>query len=111
MSEEARLFALVLGLFLFTVIPTFAVTARRLHDVNRSAWSRYTAIWVFTYVGYLLTKGDDNSNYYGPPPDPGPATKRRKIATALEPNVGVAHQDQKEQLNDYYKKVVLKSLD
>ena len=81
--------------FIIVFIPSFAVAARRLHDVNLSGYWQLPYI-LLTFAGYLPThklpsivfltynvlmlcyiiagicflckKGDENANQYGPPP-------------------------------------------
>lgn len=56
---------------LFVVLPTFALTARRLHDVGRSGW---WVLIVFTIIGipvvlyWLVKDSDKGKNAYGPGP-------------------------------------------
>lgn len=57
---------------LAVLIPSLAVTTRRLHDTNRSAWYIILAFVPFVnlYILYLmLLKGDKGENKYGPEPD------------------------------------------
>ena len=52
------------------IIPSFSVTVRRLHDVNKSGWN---ILWSFTIIGifyvlYLnIIKGSEENNHYGAP--------------------------------------------
>jgi len=52
------------------LIPGLAVTARRLHDTGRSAW--WILIVLIPLIGaivllvFLVTKGEENDNQYGP---------------------------------------------
>ena len=52
------------------IIPSISVTARRLHDINRSGW--WQLLW-FTIIGGILliiwhvTKGENKKNRFGPP--------------------------------------------
>jgi uncharacterized membrane protein YhaH (DUF805 family) len=55
-----------------TFVPALSVTARRLHDVNRSGW--WMLIY-FTLIGILFPllywwcrKGDEGENRFGPKP-------------------------------------------
>jgi uncharacterized membrane protein YhaH (DUF805 family) len=66
------LFGIVSGLFsLFNVIPSFAVTFRRLHDAGKSAWN---LLWMLLpilgqfYVLYLYCKPSDSPNRWGSQP-------------------------------------------
>ena len=54
------------GLF----IPAVAVTARRLHDVNRSGWWQLielTIIGILLILVWNVTEGEKKKNIYGPP--------------------------------------------
>lgn len=66
---------LLSGLFkLATLIPGLALGARRLHDINKSAW------WLLVWLSFLLIipvivllvwaarQGDNGTNRYGPEP-------------------------------------------
>jgi uncharacterized membrane protein YhaH (DUF805 family) len=59
------------GLFsLAMLLPSTAVAARRLHDVNRSGWWQLivlTIIGIIPLLYWLCIKGDDNANQYGTP--------------------------------------------
>ena len=52
------------------IIPSISVTARRLHDINRSGW--WQLLW-FTIIGGILliiwhaTEGEKKKNKFGPP--------------------------------------------
>ena len=52
------------------LIPSISVTARRLHDINRSGW--WQLLWITVVGGILLivwhaTEGEKKKNEYGPP--------------------------------------------
>ena len=52
------------------IIPSIAVTARRLHDVNRSGWWQliyFTIIGILLIVVWNITEGEKKKNIYGPP--------------------------------------------
>lgn len=58
-------------LCLFLVIPSLAVTARRLHDTNRSGW--WTLLWIVPFgpiavLVFMCLPGDRGDNFYGAPP-------------------------------------------
>jgi len=69
--------ALILGLgniaFFVAIalwLPNIGVTARRLHDTNRSGWwmlISLTIIGLIPFYVWLASKGDDKSNEYGSP--------------------------------------------
>ena len=61
----------LVGLALF--IPGLAVTFRRLHDINKTAWWILLGLiplvgWVILIIWYAK-KGDPAENQYGPAPD------------------------------------------
>jgi len=53
---------------LITVIPIISVTARRLHDINKSGWQQ---LWILTVIGIIplivwwARDGSKESNQYG----------------------------------------------
>ena len=52
------------------LIPSIAVAARRLHDVNRSGWWQLIALTIIGLIPLLIwlcTPGDPQPNEYGPP--------------------------------------------
>ena len=57
-------------------VPSLAVTFRRLHDTDRSAWNLLWALipvlGVIAVFVFLVQRGTPTSNRYGPPP-PGTA--------------------------------------
>ena len=59
---------------LLLMLPTFAVTSRRLHDCGRSAW--WGVLWLLPVLGWvyllhlLAQDGDQQANRYGPPDFP-----------------------------------------
>ena len=52
------------------LIPSFSLTVRRLHDVNKSAWN---LLWLITIIGAIyiiilnILKGTGGDNKYGSP--------------------------------------------
>jgi len=65
--------AVLSGIFrLATLIPSFAVGARRLHDINRSGW--WLLLWFAILIGWIILivwaikQGDKGPNKYGPDP-------------------------------------------
>jgi len=56
---------------LATLLPTLAVSARRLHDIDRSGW---LALLIFTVIGYIVLiywacmRGTVGANRFGPDP-------------------------------------------
>jgi uncharacterized membrane protein YhaH (DUF805 family) len=55
-----------------TIIPTFAVTVRRLHDTERSGWWYFISfipiIGTIILIVFLATEGTYGPNYYGEDP-------------------------------------------
>ncbi|MCL0055852.1 zinc-ribbon domain-containing protein [Dehalococcoidia bacterium] len=57
---------------LATMCPVWALGARRLHDINKSAW--WLLLWFAILIGWIILivwaikKGDEGSNKYGPDP-------------------------------------------
>lgn len=73
MLSSATDFLIVFGLWwLATIIPSLAVTVRRLHDINLSGW--FILIQLIPYIGGLilfvltLLDGTKGHNLYGPDP-------------------------------------------
>ena len=57
---------------LATIVPSIAVTARRLHDTDRSGWWQLLAFipivgWIILIV-WMATAGTPGPNRFGPPP-------------------------------------------
>ena len=59
--------------FLFelaTLVPSFALGARRLHDINRTGW--WLLLWFVLVIGWIvlivwaIKRGDECPNKYGP---------------------------------------------
>jgi uncharacterized membrane protein YhaH (DUF805 family) len=61
---------------LVMLLPGLAVGARRLHDINKSAW--LLLLWLIPVLGWILLiywaaqPGDAADNQYGPPPTDAP---------------------------------------
>ncbi len=54
-----------------TLLPSLAVAARRLHDVNRSGWwilVSFTGIGIFLLLFWYVQKSDEGANDYGERP-------------------------------------------
>ena len=65
------IFSLALIILLLTLLPTLAVTARRLHDTDKSAW--WMLLLALPLLGLIVTlftllKGTAGDNKYGPDP-------------------------------------------
>ena len=58
--------------WLATILPSLAVGARRLHDIDRTGW--WQLIWFVPLIGWIVllywyvTKGTEGSNRFGPDP-------------------------------------------
>ena len=60
---------------LATLIPSLAVGARRLHDINRSAWwllLEFTIIGAIPLIIWAIQQGDKGDNEYGADPRQAP---------------------------------------
>lgn len=61
--------------FGLTVLPSWAVTVRRLHDTNRSGWWQLVTLipWVgpLLVLMFCLDRSTNHSNAYGPCPTTG----------------------------------------
>ncbi len=61
------------GLFsLATLLPSIAVTARRLHDIDKSGWWQLIALipligWIIMLI-WMIKKGTPGDNRFGPDP-------------------------------------------
>ncbi len=57
---------------LFVLIPSIAVSVRRMHDIGRSgAWILISLIPILGWIWYIvlsIRSGDEGSNEYGPDP-------------------------------------------
>lgn len=62
---------LVLLQFLGLLLPYFAVTARRLHDINKTGWLQLIVliplVGAIIMLVFCVTEGDKKRNQYGPP--------------------------------------------
>jgi uncharacterized membrane protein YhaH (DUF805 family) len=61
------------------LLPSFAVGARRLHDIGKSGWFQLLVlipvVGMLVLIYWAVQKGDPNPNEYGTPPDgPEPQT-------------------------------------
>ena len=69
-SSELTTFLLPASILVF-VLPSLAVTVRRLHDTGRSGWLYLIALIPFGGIVLLVftaTAGEPGSNFYGPEP-------------------------------------------
>ena len=67
-SEELGPFAIIWQLG--TCIPTLAVGARRLHDINKSGWWQlliFTVVGIIPLVVWWATEGENEKNNHGKP--------------------------------------------
>jgi uncharacterized membrane protein YhaH (DUF805 family) len=68
-AGPAPIFSAIVGLGTF--LPSIAVAARRLHDVNKSGWWQLIAITIIGLIPLLIwyvKKGEDGSNRFGDDP-------------------------------------------
>ena len=52
------------------ILPSISVTARRLHDINKSGWWQLielTIIGILLILVWNITEGEKKKNIYGPP--------------------------------------------
>ena len=66
--SEDGITALVVMLYLAIVLPSIAVTARRLHDVSRSGWWMLipmTIVGIIPFYYWVCKAGDSQDNRYG----------------------------------------------
>ena len=77
--EASFVFSIIFGIWvLANIIPTWAISVRRLHDTNRSGWYALIALipmigWIISYI-MMAQKGrpnrwGSNSNLVNPVPD------------------------------------------
>ena len=62
---------LTLGIRLFMLVALLSLTARRLHDVNKSGWWYlliFTIIGIIPLLYWFVQKGDEADNRFGPDP-------------------------------------------
>jgi uncharacterized membrane protein YhaH (DUF805 family) len=89
--------------FLATLIPSIAVTTRRLHDTNRSGW--WQLLYFIPIIGGIVvlfwtcTRGDAGANDYGDDPLDNAATRAAPLPSSndlsLTPNQGEAELNSK----------------
>ena len=68
-ESDASILALIFQVGI--IIPSFAIVARRLHDINKSGWwylIAFTIIGIIPLIYWLCKAGDDGENKYGPNP-------------------------------------------
>lgn len=79
-ADAVLLGGLVDLLALVVLVPSIAITARRLHDTGKSGWWQLVGliplVGVIVMIVFLVQKGDAGDNEYGPvPADPDSANK------------------------------------
>lgn len=86
LEELALLFSLAV------LMPGLAITARRLHDINKSGWwqliSFVPLLGLIVMIVFTVKKGDQEANQYGASPyggaDSEPDTVEREVPQAPE---------------------------
>ena len=77
----------ILLFLLLTIVPSIAVTVRRLHDSGRSGWwqliSLVPFVGVIILLVFVLSRGDEGSNEYGANPGMSSAEAPTGMATNL----------------------------
>jgi uncharacterized membrane protein YhaH (DUF805 family) len=72
LTKVSGLFSIVYAIYaLGTLLPSLAVTARRLHDVGKSGWFMLISLIpvIGLYLIYLLVQdSQEGTNIYGPNP-------------------------------------------
>jgi len=71
-------FGVLYGLYsLAIVLPSLAVTVRRLHDIDRSGWWFFIILvpilGFFVFLYFMFKQGDAEDNRFGPNPKASPA--------------------------------------
>jgi len=71
-EPNSLIFILSAAIMLLTLLPSLAVTARRLHDTDKSAW--WMLLLLVPLAGMVVTvftllKGNPGENRFGPHPD------------------------------------------
>ena len=90
---------------LIVLIPSLAVTVRRLHDVGKSGWSILlvlTCIGVIPLFIWYISAGTDGDNQYGPSPREidGPAPAAEGPTPAAEDETGKAESEETDEEDD-----------
>lgn len=72
LSQVSSIFGLLYAVYaLGVLLPTIAVAMRRLHDTNKSGWLLLLAfvplVGGIILIVFYATRGDADSNSYGPP--------------------------------------------
>ena len=85
---------------IIVLIPTIAVSVRRLHDIGKSGW--WYLLWFIPIIGWiwmlvlLFTEGDSGSNKYGSDPKVIIDTFSKNETELNDPNQTVIEFDSKE---------------
>ena len=69
-------------LIIVTTVPSFAVSVRRLHDINKSGWwilLSFTIIGLIPLIYWACLKSDGAENRFGPSPIPDQNFIRKKL--------------------------------
>ena len=93
---------LIIGLFLTHLVPSLAVTIRRLHDTGKSGW--FYLLSFIPYIGGLIIfiftviEGDRGDNKYGPDPKASETSTTQKVT--LEGDVKVEYTSSNEEISE-----------
>ena len=93
-GETAAMIAIILAVvwYFAHLVPSLAVTVRRLHDTGKSGWFYLLAI--IPYIGGLIIfiftviEGDIGDNSYGRDPKASETSKKQKVPLGEEASVG-----------------------
>ena len=78
---------------LAVLVPSLALGARRLHDINRTGW--WQLLWFVLLIGWIvlivwaIKRGDKGPNKYGPGPRQATPTINKLLVITLIVFVGV----------------------
>lgn len=87
----SSLFSLIL------LFPSLGIGARRLHDIGKSGW--WQLLWFIPIIGwviiivFLVTKGDQGQNGFGPDPRGAVPTTAPVVPTPVPPTESVVSEE------------------
>ena len=80
-TEVAAFLALYVIYVLAVLVPSIAVSVRRMHDVGKSGW--YILIPIYSFI-LAVTEGDKGPNEYGPDPKASEVEEISEIGKSTE---------------------------